>query len=668
TGIGPRTYDDRGAYEFQTASLYRIAVSPATATIQAGGSQAFTVQGFDPAGNSFGDVTASTAFAIAPDGSCSANVCTATTAGPHTVTASDDTTEATVTATASVLVNPAALDHLVLSPSTATIVSRTSQTYTADGRDVYGNSLGDVTSATTFTIAPNGSCSGATCTASVAGPHTVTGTRAGKTGIASLQVVAAALDHIVISPSNTSITAGGSQTYTAQGFDVAGNSLSDVTAGTTFSISPDRTCSGKVCTATTAGPHAVTGNNGGKTSTASLAVNAGPLDHLSLSPATSSITAGGSKTYTAQGIDRYGNSRGDVTSATTFAIAPDGTCNGNVCIATTSGIHTVTATMTGATGTASLQVDAADLDHLVLSPASGAVTVGESQTYTAQGRDAYGNATGDVTPGATFTIAPDGSCSGPTCTVSAPGTHTVTAAVGGATGTASLEGVSVDHIAISPSDATMTAGASQAYTVEGFDAAGNSLGDVTSSATFSIGPDGSCSLNQCTATPAWPHTVTAEYSGKTTSTSLFVAAAALDHLGLTADSSTITAGTSETFGADGRDRFDNSTGDLTSSAAFSISPDGSCSGATCTASVAGPHTVTATYAGKTGSYALAVNPAALDHLVLTPASAAIAPGGSQQFTADARDTYGNSLGDVTASTTFTIAPDGSCLGNACTAS
>ena len=171
----------------------------------------------------------------------------------------------------------------------------------------------------------------------------------------------------------------------------------------------------------------------------------------------------------------------------------------------------------------------------------------------------------------------------------------------------------------------MTAGASQAYTVEGFDAAGNSLGDVTSSATFSIGPDGSCSLNQCTATPAWPHTVTAEYSGKTTSTSLFVAAAALDHLGLTADSSTITAGTSETFGADGRDRFDNSTGDLTSSAAFSISPDGSCSGATCTASVAGPHTVTATYAGKTGSYALAVNPAALDHLVLTPASAAMRP-------------------------------------------
>ena len=49
---------------------------------------------------------------------------------------------------------PAALDHLVLSPSIATIQSRSPQAYTAEGRDVYDNSLGDVTSSTTFSIAP----------------------------------------------------------------------------------------------------------------------------------------------------------------------------------------------------------------------------------------------------------------------------------------------------------------------------------------------------------------------------------------------------------------------------------------------------------------------------------------------------------------------------------
>jgi hypothetical protein len=63
---------------------------------------------------------------------------------------------------------------------------------TAEGFDSFNNSLGDVTSATTFSIAPNGSCTGATCSATVAGAHTVTGNDSGKTASASLQVSALA--------------------------------------------------------------------------------------------------------------------------------------------------------------------------------------------------------------------------------------------------------------------------------------------------------------------------------------------------------------------------------------------------------------------------------------------------------------------------------------------
>jgi len=149
-----------------------------------------------------------------------------------------------------------------------------SQTYTAQGRDKYDNSLGEVTSSTVFSISPNGSCTSATCTASASGAHTVTGTDAGKTGTATLQVNSAGtLDHIVISPASATIAAGGSQTYTAQGFDSSNNSLGDVTASTVFSIAPDGSCSGNVCTATVGGPHTVTGNDSGKTSTAALAVS-----------------------------------------------------------------------------------------------------------------------------------------------------------------------------------------------------------------------------------------------------------------------------------------------------------------------------------------------------------------------------------------------------------
>ena len=138
----------------------------------------------------------------------------------------------------------------MLSPASASISSGGSQNYTADARDRYGNSLGDATANTTFTIAPNGTCAAAVCTATAAGAHTVTGTFLGATGTASLSVTAGGLDHIAISPASASIAAGGSQTYTAQSFDAAGNSLGDVTASTTFSIAPDGSCSGNVCTAT----------------------------------------------------------------------------------------------------------------------------------------------------------------------------------------------------------------------------------------------------------------------------------------------------------------------------------------------------------------------------------------------------------------------------------
>ena len=82
------------------------------------------------------------------------------------------------------------MDHLVLSPATATVASGTPQAYTATGYDQYGNSLGDVTGSTTFSIGPDGTCAAATCSATTTGPHTVTGTDGTATGTATLTVKA----------------------------------------------------------------------------------------------------------------------------------------------------------------------------------------------------------------------------------------------------------------------------------------------------------------------------------------------------------------------------------------------------------------------------------------------------------------------------------------------
>ncbi len=110
-----------------------------------------------------------------------------------------------------------------------------------------------MTAATTFSIAPDGSCTGNSCTASNAGAHTVTGTDGAATGTASLTVTAQTVDHLVLAPASASINAGGSQSYTAEGFDSFNNDLGDFTAATTFSIGPDGSCTGNSCTATVAG-------------------------------------------------------------------------------------------------------------------------------------------------------------------------------------------------------------------------------------------------------------------------------------------------------------------------------------------------------------------------------------------------------------------------------
>ena len=167
------------------------------------------------------------------------------------------------------------LDHLVLSPATATVASGTPQAYTATGYDQYGNSLGDVTGSTAFSIGPDGTCAGASCSATVAGPHTVTGTDGTATGTATLTVTGTGpLDHLVLSPSTASVGAGVSQAYTATGYDRNGHSLGDVTASTTFSIGPDGACAAATCSATTTGPHTVTGTDGTATGTATLTVKA----------------------------------------------------------------------------------------------------------------------------------------------------------------------------------------------------------------------------------------------------------------------------------------------------------------------------------------------------------------------------------------------------------
>ena len=123
----------------------------------------------------------------------------------------------------------------------------------------------------------------------------------------TFNITAAALDHLSISPTPSTITAGSSRTYTVTGFDVYNNSRGTVPAG--LSISPNGSCGATSCTATVAGSHTVTATFGGKTVTASLTVVAGAPDRLSFGqqPTNTRRNRTISPSITARVLDAYGN-------------------------------------------------------------------------------------------------------------------------------------------------------------------------------------------------------------------------------------------------------------------------------------------------------------------------------------------------------------------------
>ena len=70
------------------------------------------------------------------------------------------------------------------------------------------------------------------------------------------------LNYLILDPVGATISSGGSQTYTAEGFDALDNDLGDFTSTTVFTIDGGGSCKGATCTSSVAGDHTVTGING----------------------------------------------------------------------------------------------------------------------------------------------------------------------------------------------------------------------------------------------------------------------------------------------------------------------------------------------------------------------------------------------------------------------
>lgn len=206
--------------------------------------------------------------------------------------------------------------------------------------------------------------------------------------------------------------------------------------GTTASGSPTHTY-------TRAGTYTITATGTMAGSGATTRASFGPvvvidtLDHIVVSPASATIAAGASQSFTANGFDAGNGPVGDRTADTAFTISPSGgatgaSCTGNACTARQAGTYTITATDGGRTATATMRVTALPTTtSLTCTPASFPLrsSTGCEVIVTTTG--------GGAPPGGSVSLAPSGGCTlaGGEClatvTPSVVGTTTVTASYPG---------------------------------------------------------------------------------------------------------------------------------------------------------------------------------------------------------------------------------------------
>ncbi len=248
-----------------------------------------------------------------------------------------------------------------------------------------------------------------------------------------MTVTPGVLATITVDPPSAALTADEVQLFTAGGSDAKGNAvlISPIWETTGGAIA----ASGLYSPAPT-GTFIVYANASGLSGTATVEVTAGALASLSIFPATLTLTADQTASFTASGADAHGNPVPvDVTwSVDRGTIAPDGLFTPHA-----AGTWTILAAQAGILSTARVTVTPGALATLQVTPAAASLLVGETQTFTAAGWDAKGNPIPDLqvtwtTQGGVGNLTAAGFFE-----ASAPGPGTVTAQAGGVSAAAAVE-------------------------------------------------------------------------------------------------------------------------------------------------------------------------------------------------------------------------------------
>lgn len=660
--------------------LQSIAVTPATPTLAVGVTQQFKATGTYSSGPTK-DLTSSATWTSSTPANASIStggLATGVHFGMTTITAASSGISGTTTVTI-----PAPLTSIAVNPPSISIAPTTATSFTATGTYADGNTQ-NITSSVTWTssVPTHASISDTvptkgTALGLAAGPTTITATLGSISGTATLTVTNATLVSIAVTPANSSIPLGVLQQFTATG-TFSDTTTQDITNTVTWASSANGIASITVSglangvslgTATISATSTVSGST-------SLTVNAANLASLSITPAPPSVAQGTSIKLVATGTFNDGGTRNLTTlvtwSSSDTTKATIGGANG-VAKGLAAGTTTITATLGSVSTTATLTVTNATVTLITVTPSSKTIAPGTKQNFNATGTFSDSTTqiiTSDVVWASDHTNFATITAAGTATGVSA-GTTNISATLGSIVGSAPLtvSGATLVSLAVTPTTAVLAPASTLVYQAVGT-YSDNSTQTISNSVTWSSSDTNVVTIagsGQATGQSAGAASIKAQIGSISGTSNIIVESSALQSIVVTPAASSIPVQVELQYTATGTFG-DGSTQNLTNSVTWTSSAP-----AVATISVTagsqglatgvspGTSTVTASFGGVAGHTTLTVNNATLNTINVTPASADVALGTSQQFTATGNYTDGPH--DLTNQATWTSSNVGTAVVN-----
>jgi uncharacterized protein YjdB len=663
-----------GTINVTPATLASLTISPTTAQIAKGTTQQFSATGVFTDGTTQ-DLSSTVAWnssngaVVSIDGH---GLASGTGVGSAQLMASY---LGKTTSTSSFAVTPATLVSLSFNPANPTVASGTTTHVTVLG--VYSDgTTQDLTSTATLSssnplvasVGANGSVQGI-----LPGTSTITVTAGGQTSSFNVAVSVAVLTSIAITPANpANFAKGTTQQFTAMG-TFSDGSTQNLTSSATWSSSNTSVFtvnSNGLATGTGIGSASLTATYAGQTATTpAFQVTPAVVASIAVTPQNQSLIVGNMQQYTATAT--YTDSTtADVSSTARWSSSNTSiaTINSSGLVsATAAGNTTITAQLNGQSGTSTLTVTtpSVTLVSVAVTPQGQSVVAGNTQQYRAFATYSD-NSTADVTStsawSSSYTSVATINRTGLVSTIAA-GSAIVTAQLNGrfATSTltvtaapvapmlqqivvtpASSAGTLVSHRASVQSRPTahdVAPGATQQFIATGV-YSDQSTQDITTLVSWSSSLTSVATINStglASALAAGTTSIQAQLNGLSDAVNFTVTAPAvtLQSITITPYSGSVAKGNTQQFTAAGL-YSDGSTQSITTQVTWqsSVPAVANIDSNGLASSIAGGNTqIWASLSGQSAVATLTVSPATLTSLAITPQTASIASGTTQQYKA-----------------------------------